>query len=464
MRQEIIDKVKKIEETSGAEIKGKTQNMLNEIMEKEFDPNAYDKIMEEQFGENYYGDEDLNEEELQEYIRQQEEEYDKIPEANDDEDNKKEQKEKKDGKQAKQDEKDTLLQAKTAIPIYNRVGIKETEAKEIADTIGHLWWYCDTCLKGIREGEARFECLECEDFCQCKACADMKDHPHKMKKFIVPQGCTPPSDKEIKNIVEGLKFCAECSYKFTDYDYIYTLKQNADFLLCEDCFKNNERQYKEKDFIQNKPKKVDYEKVMKEDVSKLKDIYDNEELNKLIDSYYQLDFEDVISGGIKTRFKYINVTKNSYGLTDDDILYADDRALNQFVSLKKIMPYRPDEGQVNMKTLRKKKNEVKKAAERNRKGVVKDVKSLEKKEEILKKQGASKEEIQQLRQMKNALGIKISNKKKQARVKLMKEEDAVLEDEMNQVEEEENTVEDFEPKKKKKAKLSDSRLKSYGLE
>jgi len=39
--------------------------MLNEIMEKEFDPNAYDKIMEEQFGENYYGDEDLNEEELQ---------------------------------------------------------------------------------------------------------------------------------------------------------------------------------------------------------------------------------------------------------------------------------------------------------------------------------------------------------------------------------------------------------------
>jgi len=91
----------------------------------------------------------------------------------------------------------------------------------------------------------------------------MKDHPHKMKKFIVPQGCTvnillcyylilfkPPSDKEIKNIVEGLKFCAECSYKFTDYDYIYTLKQNADFLLCEDCFKNNERQYKEKDFIQ----------------------------------------------------------------------------------------------------------------------------------------------------------------------------------------------------------------------
>jgi len=62
----------------------------------------------------------------------------------------------------------------------------------------------------------------------------------------------------------------------------------------------------------------------------------------------------------------MDVTKNAYGLTDEDILYADDKALNQFVSLKKIQPYRPDEGQVNMQTLRKKKHEVKKTAERNK--------------------------------------------------------------------------------------------------
>ena len=49
--------------------------------------------------------------------------------------------------------------------------------------------YTIACFKGIKEGQPRFECLECEDFCQCKACADMKDHPHKMKKFVVPQGC-----------------------------------------------------------------------------------------------------------------------------------------------------------------------------------------------------------------------------------------------------------------------------------
>lgn len=153
VRQEIVDKIKKIEETSGAELKGKgkdfymqsrlielVQNKLNVIMEKDFDPNDYDKIMNEQFGDDYYGDEDMNEEELQgkikvmgffvfiliEYIKQQEEEYDKIPETNDDEETKVEQNGKKENKKAKQDEKDTLLQSKTAIPIYNRVGIKET--------------------------------------------------------------------------------------------------------------------------------------------------------------------------------------------------------------------------------------------------------------------------------------------------------------------------------------------------
>jgi hypothetical protein len=30
----------------------------------------------------------------------------------------------------------------------------------------------------------------------------------------------------------------------------------------------------------------------------------NQTIDSMIDSYYKLDFEDVISGGIKTRFKY----------------------------------------------------------------------------------------------------------------------------------------------------------------
>lgn len=69
-----------------------------------------------------------------------------------------------------------------------------------------------------------------------------------MKKFVVPQGCAPPSDKEIQRILEQQKFCAECSYKFTEFDFINELKKNPEFLLCEDCMKNNQKEYKEKDF------------------------------------------------------------------------------------------------------------------------------------------------------------------------------------------------------------------------
>lgn len=45
---------------------------------------------------------------------------------------------------------------------------------------------------------------------------------------------------------------------------------------------------------------------MKQDVGKLKDLgFNDSKLNELIDQYYKLDFEDIISGGIKTRFKVL---------------------------------------------------------------------------------------------------------------------------------------------------------------
>ena len=69
-----------------------------------------------------------------------------------------------------------------------------------------------------------------------------------MKKFIVPQGCAPPPDNEIKKIVENLKFCAECNYRFTDFDFIYQMKKNPDFILCEPCLNSNEKLYKESNF------------------------------------------------------------------------------------------------------------------------------------------------------------------------------------------------------------------------
>ncbi|CAM0954913.1 unnamed protein product [Alopecurus aequalis] len=72
---------------------------------------------------------------------------------------------------------------------------------------------------------------------------------------------------------------------------------------------------------------------------------DKVELEKELDEYYKLDYEDTI-GDLKTRFKYRQVQPNNYGLKTKEILLADDRDLNQYVSIKKLAPYREEEWQV----------------------------------------------------------------------------------------------------------------------
>ena len=86
-----------------------------------------------------------------------------------------------------------------------------------------------------------------------------------------------------------------------------------------------------------------------------------EDVKKLLDEYYKLDYEDYV-GGIPTRFKYKQVEPETYGLSFEEILMMDDKELNQVMGMKRVAaPYhdgpkrRPNYGKLH--EMRKSKEE-----------------------------------------------------------------------------------------------------------
>ncbi|THH07868.1 hypothetical protein EW145_g3091 [Phellinidium pouzarii] len=67
------------------------------------------------------------------------------------------------------------------------------------------------------------------------------------------------------------------------------------------------------------------------------------ELDAHMDDVYGLEFNDMV-GDMPTRFKYMPVLPQTYGLDPVEILLADDADLNNVVGLRTLAPYRRDKG------------------------------------------------------------------------------------------------------------------------
>ena len=65
--------------------------------------------------------------------------------------------------------------------------------------------------------------------------------------------------------------------------------------------------------------------------------------NAKLEKEFKGDYEDIIGGDLAVRFRYRTVVGNDYGLTTEEILNATDQELRQYVSTKRMAPFRSGE-------------------------------------------------------------------------------------------------------------------------
>lgn len=156
-KKEIKEKINNLEKIAGTE---KIRELADEL-EKEFDPENFDKIMNKIYNEEYYNNVNKEKEEndLEKVIEEKSFDYRSNKEIPDKQ------------KLIENDRED-----------YNYDNENENEED-------NQWFYCDECLKAIKENKIKYECDICEDYSLCKTCFTNKNHQHQMKKSKVPLGC-----------------------------------------------------------------------------------------------------------------------------------------------------------------------------------------------------------------------------------------------------------------------------------
>lgn len=128
---------------------------------------------------------------------------------------------------------------------------------------------------------------------------------------------------------------------FDKEDKLLGLTEGWDSVDTMEGFEGMRKIMLKKNAEEEEPSHVEGKRKRKQKIS----LREKVELEKELEEYYKLDYEGTI-GDLKTRFKYRSVPTDSYGLQIEEILMANDKDLNQYVSLKKLAPYHEKEWKV----------------------------------------------------------------------------------------------------------------------
>jgi len=202
------------------------------------------------------------------------------------------------------------------------------------------WFFCDECKKIIKENKIKYECDNCPDFMLCKECFKSVKHPHKMKKSKVPLGCKPPVNWQ--EILENMKneekennlSCSRCTNEITNnYYFICNNEECSDLKFCKTCRGIG------KSIHDHKLTKFTIEE-QNEEVIEEEEKNPKKKLETMIENAFSEVPDEIIAKEIPTKFHYTKVEKDDLGLTDEMLLYLDDKTLNKYIPLRRLAPYR----------------------------------------------------------------------------------------------------------------------------
>lgn len=136
----------------------------------------------------------------------------------------------------------------------------------------------------------------------CESCNELIIHKHPLVESEVPPGCGAPPACE--STLQELKSCKTCRRRITPTKkrYEYTDRAYLLNILCEGCYDSSGLDIKKK-YKEVQPESHNYEELLENDPQKIKELTNIQEIEEMVDEYMRTEFEDVIGGGVKTKFR-----------------------------------------------------------------------------------------------------------------------------------------------------------------